>query len=846
MDTKSKRWKKVVSLGALFLGTGLLVLDTVLAMLFLYSGGTEAAVKDAFRESYQDTAAFQDYLSEYLNGLLNEASGFEIDYWKSYPENYSEYVNSTLVSPEEDTLVSVSEDVEGAAEVFDEAGDGSVQKGTSYTMIITEASDGSQAEEGTAVAAAESAEVITEAAVPFSQVTGDFHVFQDEEGNIYKIYTDRGDLSWDLSEDKNVLFAIFEGDAYQEPLYTNAAGSGLENGLPEGYNFLLTLEDNRVTIQKDGQELDVYGNGYYSQSSEWRVPGYENMSQDSCPPDLNIVLAVKEVPARYYSAARESYYTSDDDFNGCYTIVRSMQEARSLYLFWLVSLITGTVLVLLRFVFWRAGSEGKRQLAGSLSHLWWGLKTVGFGLLFLTAAYFFVSLMDGSSGYAWEMVHLSDRSGNLYFWLLLALAYLFIEVMGIVFYLCCADLEYGKPWRNTLIGSLIRGIRRLWRMRQQRLPFAKRIMRQYLGALWPVFLLGLAGAGVFALIGVAVGGSAQWLVAFTFFVLAAGALGVLYTQYRYAAHLDALMTDVQDLTEQIRAIREGHMEAELEVPETSELKETFENLNAIQEGMQAALAEQVKSERMKIELIANVSHDIKTPLTSIISYVEILKQEEDLPEDIKDYISILESKSQRLKTMVQDVFEVSKAASGELPVKPEVLDYGKLLRQTLADMAEDIEKSPVRIRTEIPEKPVPILADGQRLYRVFQNLLVNALKYSLEGSRIYVSLKEEEKQAVVTVKNTSRTELAADVDFTERFVRGDSSRTDGGSGLGLSIARSFTEACGGMFQIRTDADLFTAMVTFSLTEQKVLPETDREEPSERGEDAEDGGTGNGK
>ena len=139
---------------------------------------------------------------------------------------------------------------------------------------------------------------------------------------------------------------------------------------------------------------------------------------------------------------------------------------------------------------------------------------------------------------------------------------------------------------------------------------------------------------------------------------------------------------------------------------------------------------------MKVELVSNVSHDIKTPLTSIISYVDLMNQEPDLPEHVKDYVKILESKSQRLKSMVQDVFEISKAASRQLPVNIDTLDLGKLIRQTLADMSESIERSTLSIKTRIPEEPVLIKADGQRLYRVFQNLLQNALQYSMEHSRI--------------------------------------------------------------------------------------------------------------
>ena len=164
---------------------------------------------------------------------------------------------------------------------------------------------------------------------------------------------------------------------------------------------------------------------------------------------------------------------------------------------------------------------------------------------------------------------------------------------------------------------------------------------------------------------------------------------------------------------------------------------------------------------------------------------------------------------------------MSKAASGELPVHMEDLDLGKLIRQTIADMQEQIENSTVSVKAEIPENIIMIHADGDRLYRVFQNLIQNALKYSLDGSRVYITLRKDGKLAAASVKNTSREELASDVDFTERFTRGDSSRSDGGSGLGLSIAQSFTEACGGSFQVEVIADLFVVTVSFPETVMNV-------------------------
>lgn len=246
-----------------------------------------------------------------------------------------------------------------------------------------------------------------------------------------------------------------------------------------------------------------------------------------------------------------------------------------------------------------------------------------------------------------------------------------------------------------------------------------------------------------------------------------------------------------------------------------DLKEHAGQLNDLGSAINTAVDERLKSERMKAELITNVSHDLKTPLTSIISYAELLKQE-GLEPPAGEYVDILAQKAERLRSMVLDVFEVSKAASGELPVKLESLDLAKLLRQTMADMAQAIEAAPVILRQTLPEEPVTIVADGDRLYRVFQNLLQNALKYALEGSRVYLTLTRTEGKAVVSVKNTSKTELPEGVDFTARFVRGDESRTDGGSGLGLAIAESFTAACGGKLRVEPVADLFVVTVEFPL------------------------------
>ncbi|NLY77765.1 MAG: HAMP domain-containing histidine kinase [Tissierellia bacterium] len=240
---------------------------------------------------------------------------------------------------------------------------------------------------------------------------------------------------------------------------------------------------------------------------------------------------------------------------------------------------------------------------------------------------------------------------------------------------------------------------------------------------------------------------------------------------------------------------------------------TYEEIN---KGFDESLQEQMKSERMKVELITNVSHDLKTPLTSIISYIDLLSKEE-LSETARDYVNILSEKSYRLKSIVSDLFDLAKSTSGDINLDLEKLDLKKLIEQTLGDMADEIDTSGLQIRTRLPEGPVYIKSDGKRLYRVFQNLIDNALKYSLKGTRVYIELEEVNGKAITVIKNIAGYEM----DFTaeeilQRFSRGDKSRTTEGSGLGLSIAESFTKVCGGEFVVDIDGDLFKVIIKFDI------------------------------
>lgn len=238
-------------------------------------------------------------------------------------------------------------------------------------------------------------------------------------------------------------------------------------------------------------------------------------------------------------------------------------------------------------------------------------------------------------------------------------------------------------------------------------------------------------------------------------------------------------------------------------------------LSQVQEGFSKAVAQEAKSQNMKTELISNVSHDLKTPLTAIITYISLLKQEGNTPEQQKSYIQTLDMKSQRLKVLIEDLFEVSKAQSGNIQLNMMDVDVVSLMKQLRLEMEDKIADSDLTFRWNLPEEKVILTLDGQKTYRIFENLLTNALKYAMPGSRVYVDVLPSEEGVQIVFKNISATEIAAEADsLTERFVRGDASRNSEGSGLGLAIVKSFTEIQGGTFKIDVDGDLFKAVLTW--------------------------------
>lgn len=317
-------------------------------------------------------------------------------------------------------------------------------------------------------------------------------------------------------------------------------------------------------------------------------------------------------------------------------------------------------------------------------------------------------------------------------------------------------------------------------------------------------------------------GTIGWFIGFLFgstlLLFLFGPILSLTIVILYVYYLIKKLAYLSYIMEGTERIKGGDIHYKLDIIGDDNFSNLAENINNIGEGLDKAIYNQLKSERLKSELITNVSHDLKTPLTSIINYIELIKKEEDIkPEHIKDYVNVLDSKSKRLKVLIEDLFEASKASSGNLELNMEKIDITQLLRQAIGEMEEKLSKANLDLKLRVPEEKTYIMADGKKLYRVLENLLSNISKYSLDNTRVYIDIIEEDDKVKLTMKNISSYELNFDPEeIMERFKRADESRNTEGSGLGLAIARDLVNAQGGRFEIDIDGDLFKSVVEFNL------------------------------
>ncbi len=894
MDTKWKNRKKAISFLLFFLGVSL-TLGSLAEILRRKPAGVHIWELDRLLEDdYQESARFRAYVAGRLEDFLIMATGGE-GLWgirgyedgtcygsgKWYDGGYG-YGDSGFLS-EAVRADLLEEQAEFSVEDSGSASGMSAEELADWLESLREMQEGYQELLDAMDNAEDSASM--------EAFRSGLEVYRAEMGHLMEALEDNlpdglsreqrkplteeqkqkiaGKYHDSIKGDKNLLYAVaYDGKV----LYSNsdllgaAPGSGEARdsqskaaegistafgdvSLPEGYNFLLYFNGEKVRILKDGREVDVYGDGYYREDSDWYVPGYANFRTDDAVKKAAVCMAVAKAPVLYMEGSYQKGGSMQYD-NSLYWMDTNLRTWRQSLTQGFTGLAAGLGLLIAAFLLRKSGRQAKEAIARFQARIWLECKI----LLLLALVYglwmlLLVFLLD--YGYMWEeALYAYEYNFSLEgaAWvgreLISGIPPLFWILLFWGLWLPWNDLQYNrKIWRCSLTAKLYR----TFSAKNMNQPLPRKMSRRNKLLFFGGLIYALLMMQQVALVDVLWKG--EYVRAIVCLLAALETILFLAVLYLTLKKNMKAAREVEALSRRITEIRNGDYgegwskapgsgpEAQNENGEapgnshdpkpdgsvsgheaecSQDLQPVMARLEDIRHGMAAAVDEQMKSQRMKVELIANVSHDIKTPLTSIISYVELLKQEEGLPDHIRDYVRILDEKSQRLKNMVTDVFAVSKAASGELPMEMEELDFGKLLRQTLADMEEQIEHSDVVFRTEIPDAAVTIMADGQRLYRVFQNLFQNAIKYSLQGSRVYVALHTDGSAAVASVKNTSSRELEKGKDFAERFARGDASRTDGGSGLGLSIAQSFTEACGGEFTWETDADLFIVKIAFQV------------------------------
>ena len=267
----------------------------------------------------------------------------------------------------------------------------------------------------------------------------------------------------------------------------------------------------------------------------------------------------------------------------------------------------------------------------------------------------------------------------------------------------------------------------------------------------------------------------------------------------------------------LKKISDGELQYKIKTDTlTGKQKVMAEYINNIGGGLDAAVENSLKKERMQTELITNVSHDLKTPLTSIINYVDLMKRENPTDPKIQEYLRILDEKSQRLKVLTEDVVEASKASTGNIKLEMNDIDFVEMVQQVIGEFEEKFQEKNLTMMVHFTDESSIIYADGQRMWRVLENVFGNVVKYAMEGTRVYAEISNRNKKVTFSLKNISAQPLNISADeLTERFIRGDVARNTEGSGLGLSIAKSLTELQGGEFKLYLDGDLFKVMITFA-------------------------------
>ena len=576
---------------------------------------------------------------------------------------------------------------------------------------------------------------------------------------------------------------------------------------------------NQAYIKADTVGWNYYPNSMSGDWEEWALQGYK---EELNPANTNFRFELYDREGKlwpgstyngetygfhetlYYELYNSEYYnpctvrveayvveplTADDGFSSRAQTMEKLYEARKT-----VPIITAVaaIVTLTTFIYLLCAAGRKK---GEAEPVVGGLHRVPFDLL--SAGMLPLAMM--SAAITWNFGY-STLERGISFTVGLTLFYSLFLFYAMTFTLRC---KVHTLWSGLLVCRTYRWVKSKWLLVYHNLNF-----------LWKSILV-VSG---FAVLTVLVG---------TFCVLVYDtAIVIFFWIYMFIAYLALLALAIcfhlqyRRIQEGINRIGAGDTQAQVDLEGLyGDMRQQAESLNQIQASVQTAVEKQLKSERLKTELITNVSHDIKTPLTSIVNYVDLLKKQEVQDETAKEYIEVLDRQAARLKKLIEDLLEASKASTGNIAVDLMPLNETELVKQVAGEYIDRLRAKGLELVLNLPEKEIPVLADGQLLWRVFDNLLNNALKYSQQGTRVYLDLQENESKVMVILRNISAYALhISGEDLMERFVRGDSSRHTEGSGLGLSIARSLIDLMHGNFSIAIDGDLFKAQVILTRYE----------------------------
>ena len=405
--------------------------------------------------------------------------------------------------------------------------------------------------------------------------------------------------------------------------------------------------------------------------------------------------------------------------------------------------------------------------------------------------------------YGWKLL-LGYRNGTVKYAMLPAVIGIMVFIMNEIairyYFSMIRRMKAKKVWRTTLVYKIVKEIYHIVMHTITNGSLVSRTWIPYLIFLIVNLILVLLGMG--------------------------GVIGAFLLDMLVGAYVYRVSKQRNEIVEGIEIIKNGDSKYRIDTTHLhGENLKLAKSVNSIGVGIRKAVETSMKDEKMKTDLITNVSHDIKTPLTSIITYVDLLKRENIDDQRIQGYLDVLDSKSQRLKQLIEDLVEASKISSGNISIQLETINFVELVRQAIGEFSEKFVASNLHVVTKMPENIMLIDADSGQLWRVMENLFQNVSKYAMHGTRVYIEMEEDgdgaEKKNVFSVKNISAKYLEVDAsDLTERFIRGDQSRQTEGSGLGLSIAKNLIEAQGGEFEIQVDGDLFKTIIKFPLAEKK--------------------------